>query len=372
MARLDLNEVKSAAWGNWDNILSSLAPALHPALARPGKHVDCPNPSHGGKNDFRLHKDYVETGGAICTCNKRMNNGFSVLMWINGWDFKTALFEVAEVLGFDTSNPTPRPRIPVDIEELERKKREKEKKRKVNDEKIQTALNRVWQETLPAEHPDAEPLRLYMVRRGLPSINIPETLRFHPNLPYWEDDSLTGYWPAIVALVQAPDGSPVTLHRIFLDKSGNKAPVLTPKKLMPRPSFRTLSGAAIRLGPASKTMGLTEGVETGLAVQTATGMSVWATITAVLMEQWINSDVTDFVCVYADKDISETGHNSASVVVQKLSEKGCQAVGLLPSMAIPSGKSIDWLDVFNTNGTDAIPNYKKVQQLLLNAERKRT
>ena len=123
--RLDYNEVQSAAWGNWDSILAALAPALHPALARPGKHVDCPNPSHGGKNDFRLHKDYVETGGAICSCNKRMSNGFSVLMWINNWDFKTTLYEVGEYLGFDTTGRDPLKKPSIDYAEIERKKEEK-------------------------------------------------------------------------------------------------------------------------------------------------------------------------------------------------------------------------------------------------------
>ena len=39
-----------------------------------------------------------------------------------------------------------------------------------------------------------------------------------------------------------------------------------------------MGGGAVRLAPAAETLVLAEGVETGLAVQQATGLPTWATL----------------------------------------------------------------------------------------------
>lgn len=367
MPRLDLAEVKSAASGRWDLLLSSLAPDLHPALQRPGKHVDCPN--HGGKNDFRLFKDYNETGGGICTCHTS-SDGFSLLMWVNGWDFKTCLYAVAKQLGFDTTGTKKdyRPRLP-DPAESDRRNQDRLEEQTKEDEKSKATLNRIWQESLPGNEPDAEPMRLYLVRRGLAARGIPPTLRFHPNLPYAEDGKITGYWPAMIALVQAPDGQAITLHRTYLTYEGHKAPVESPKKLMAYPSDRKLKGAVIRLGAAESVLGVTEGIETGLAIQQSTNMPVWVSVSAILMEQMEVPKSIEMVCVYADKDRSETGRNSAAVLVQRMWEQGKQATGLIPTHVIPDAhKGIDWLDVFNQVGPSSIPNSRRVKELLYRAD----
>ena len=62
-------------------------------------------------------------------------------------------------------------------------------------------------------------------------------VRFHPALGYWQrndrdEAELIGRFPAMVALVTAADGMPVTVHRTYLTADGRKAPVTEPKKLM--------------------------------------------------------------------------------------------------------------------------------------------
>jgi phage/plasmid primase-like uncharacterized protein len=366
VAKLDIDEIRAAARGRWGSILYSLAPHLAPALERPGKHVDCP--IHKGKNDFRVFKDYEETGGAVCTCNQHMKDGFSVLMWANCWDFKSALYAVADYLGFDTTGKTHQYDWRKNLahqEQIDRRMAEKKQEQEKEDERCRIYLNRIWQETIPATEREAEPLRLYLARRGLSAQSIPKTLRFHRNLSYAEDGKVIGSFPAIIALVQAPDGSPVTLHRIYITADGKKAPVAEPKKLMAYPSNKTLKGAAIRLGLAGSVLGVTEGVETGLAIQQATGMPVWASISAVLMEQIEIPDTVELACIYADKDRSETGHNSALKLITRLWQQGVRAVGMKPDSSIPeSEKGIDWLDIFVQHGPDAIPNYQRAQSLL--------
>ena len=93
--RLDVREVRALADGHWDHVFAMLAPSLTAAMERPGRH--CPCPVHGGTDAFRLYRNYAENGACVCnTCGAR-RDGFATLMWVNGWDFKTALSRVAEV-----------------------------------------------------------------------------------------------------------------------------------------------------------------------------------------------------------------------------------------------------------------------------------
>ncbi len=103
----------------------------------------------------------------------------------------------------------------------------------------------------------------------------------------------------------------ITLHRIYLTKDGLKAPVESAKKTMPIPYGQTLSGAAIRLGPAGSSLGMAEGVETALAVMTATGQVCWATTTAVLLQQVVLPPQVQRITIWADNDESNTGLKSA-------------------------------------------------------------
>ncbi|RSE57577.1 DNA primase [Alcaligenes faecalis] len=97
------DEVRAQAEGNWLVILSHLAKQLEPALRRPGKHVLCPihgsNKRNGGGDGFRLFKDAHRTGGGICnTCGPK-HDGFELLKWVNGWDFRHCLKAVGDAIG---------------------------------------------------------------------------------------------------------------------------------------------------------------------------------------------------------------------------------------------------------------------------------
>ncbi|WP_052465114.1 DUF7146 domain-containing protein [Geoalkalibacter subterraneus] len=368
---LDADEVRREARGRWESILSSLASGFDPALQRVGKHVDCPMPSHGGKNDFRFFKDVAETGGAICSCGK-WGDGFALLMAKNGWSFPDALQEVGSYLGLtdqkEREERAKRRNDPREQERLAKERAEKEAKRKKDDQTLRRGLNEVWSNSVAIDHPQAEPARLYLARRGLKVRNLPQTLRCHPYLPYYEEGEKIGVFPALVAMVQAPDGAPVTLHRIYLTDEGFKAPVPSPKKLMAYPSDRTLRGAAIRLGPLTKerTLGVAEGIETALAVQQGSDeMPVWATISASILENFEPPSEVVLLCIWADKDRSEAGQKAAKELKKKV---GIQAVGLLPGEPIPENKkSIDWLDIVAKYGFSGIYSLKSIKQLIKKA-----
>lgn len=96
--KVDVQGVLNQAQGQWLGILSQLAPVLEQAIAKKGHHVPCP--LHGGKDGFRLFKDVDLTGGGVSNKDGVMPNGIALLQWVNGWDFKTALMAVADVIHY--------------------------------------------------------------------------------------------------------------------------------------------------------------------------------------------------------------------------------------------------------------------------------
>jgi hypothetical protein len=349
-------EVRPLAIGRWEEILSALAPQLTPALDRKGRHVPCP--VHGGKDGYRVFKDVQSTGGSVCNTCGVFADGFATLMWANGWDFMTALNAVAEYLNICHVSVTPPRRQQKSSSKLDNDEE--------NDEKRQ-ALNRVWNESIAILDRDAEPARLYLARRGI-SIPLPETLRFHPSLAYYDGNKKTGEYPAIVAMVSGAEGNPVTIHRTYLTKDGKKAPVESPKKLMSYPKDRKIIGGAIRLVDPGPVLAVAEGLETALAVMEGTGLPVWCAVNALLLEHFVPPPGVERVVVFADKDRSTEQHprghgqEAARRLVQRLWEMGIKASAIVPAGEIPAGqKSLDWLDILNRDGLAGFPTVQSIE-----------
>ena len=76
---IEARGVRERAAGRWIDMLAALAPALVPALSRPGRHVPCP--VHGGTRGFRLFRDVDDTGGGVCNTCGTFPDGFALLMW---------------------------------------------------------------------------------------------------------------------------------------------------------------------------------------------------------------------------------------------------------------------------------------------------
>lgn len=102
---LDKKQVKAAASGRWEAIFRQLAPQLMPAIESSPRHApECPMPGHQsrgkdhGKGKFRLPADYRQDGKAICTCG-HWNDGFALLMALNGWSFAETVQKVGVAVG---------------------------------------------------------------------------------------------------------------------------------------------------------------------------------------------------------------------------------------------------------------------------------
>ncbi len=121
-------------------------------------------------------------------------------------------------------------------------------------------LNSVWLAAKSISQND--PVDCYLKARGIVLVNHPSVLRFHPSLPYYDEEKkLVGYFPAMVALVQANNGHGVTIHRTYLGNSC-KANVPKPKKLMMPIRPGATRGAAIKLFQSiNGKLVLAEGIE---------------------------------------------------------------------------------------------------------------
>jgi phage/plasmid primase-like uncharacterized protein len=348
-AYYNYEDIKQHARGQWHGILLTLAPQLQEALEKAPRHVCCP--VHGGQDGFRLHKDYVENGGAVCNTCGAFPSGFRVLQWLTGWDFPQTLGAVSELLGLDNGTPVPLP-VPVTKNTSNASAGQKQA-----DEKIRQRLRQTWQDAVSIKDEWAKPARRYLMRRGISPATMESTrCKCHPNLAYFEiGRGVVGRFPALLTMLCDHQGNAITIHRTYLTLEGFKAPVENPKKTMSYPSFRKLTGALARLGELENgTIGLAEGIETALAVWEATGQVCWAATSAALLEATILPHNIRQVVVWADNDLKKAGQKAALRLAERLIREGRKVKVQIPDRPAEQ-KSWDWNDVLTNQGLGGFP-----------------
>ncbi|MDD5395500.1 MAG: toprim domain-containing protein [Thiothrix sp.] len=356
-------ELKPMAAGRWESIIARLAPQLGQAIERLPHHVPCP--VHGGVDGFRLFKDFNDTGGGVCNTCGIKHDGYTLLMWANGWDFKTthsALQDVLLVRGGNITLP------PVTTKPAVKKVKE------TDVEDIRDSLNHVWKDSVTLSSPEARPARRYFANRGITNVDYrkidSKMIRFVPLLDYFEEDEKTGKhrstgkYPAIVTMVCDANGRPSTIHRTYITPEGTKAPVQSPKKLMRHCAEDLFGAMQIAVIGKSKVLAVTEGIETALAVMSVFNVPAWAAGNAYLLENFAPPKGVDVV-IYADKDQPSKQHpdghgqSSAKLLLKRLWTEGIKASIKLPDSEIPHGKkSVDWHDV--VSGVIQAPTKKTV------------
>lgn len=364
MSKLDIyieytNKVRSDASGRWDLVLARLVPEIKEAIDKPGRHVTCP--FHGGKRDFRVHRDVALEGKCYCTCAPGSNDGrghwdgFAMIQHARGWDFNKTVEEVDAVIGGKGCVPIPNTPI----------HRITPEEQAMKNEKWIRNMQRWWKESVPLDHRSATPARRFLQSRQLGQIIMPlEDLAFHPALDYYDEDfKLVGRFPAMLAIVRMPDGRVSTVHRTYLTPEGGKAfPGDQARKQYKSPTTHPVQGAAIRL---DKTVGpvlnLAEGIESALAARAITEQATWSTLNKELLRMVRVPAQVKIVTIWADRDRSYGGQEAALALMDRLRSEGKSAVVMMPPFSIPDDKkSVDWNDVVASLGLQNTRNHFEV------------
>ena len=196
-ARIDA--VKQRAHGRWSEVLA--AAGIEERILR---HRNGPCPSCGGTDRFQYTDKFGEGNYHCRQCGP--GGGFKLLQAVRGVDFHAALCKVERCLGM----------LPAAVSEAVAPAAPGERMRRL--------VQRIWDEARPVVAGDE--VDRYLSGRGLTLSRHPPVLRFHPSLGYFEKGAdgksrQIAAYPAMLALIQAPDGQAVTLHRTYL-RDGRK------------------------------------------------------------------------------------------------------------------------------------------------------
>jgi len=310
--------------GQWVGILKSLGiDANH----LKNKHGPCP--VCGGKDRFRFDD---KGGRGTFFCNEcRAGDGITLLRLYHGWDFVTAIGQVSSVLGVTVKSEchANNPKCMGDVlTEVVRGIESPQSDAAAMNYRRQK-LEKTWHATQPIKAND--PVDCYFQARGIKLTAFPEILRFHPSLPYYDEDGkFSGLLPALVGLVQDEKGQAVTLHRTYLG-DGCKANVLKPKKLMSAVIPGASSGAAIKLyEPVDGKLVLTEGIETAFAIHISIQLPVWATVSANGMERVVLPSHVKEVTIAIDNDVSGRGQEAGAKLAERLLSEGRKVTRIMP------------------------------------------
>lgn len=223
-------------------------------------------------------------------------------------------------------------------------------------QKVQTVRS-VWQEGRPIAGTLAE---AYLRSRSIDFSDWPASLRFHPQLRYSLDKPGPNcrYFPALICGVQAVDRKLIALWQIFLDpETGGKAKLRDGESA--KLGFGPAAGGAVRLGPVTPTLRVTEGVETAMGVRHLTKgtASVWATLSTSGMIGFQIPEGVERLEIYADGDrhrlnrrtgavAKPPGIKAAEQLAERARSEGVEAV------VFPSPEPDDWLDVWQARKAD--------------------
>lgn len=325
--RRDFAQLGDQCRNKWPSILDALGIEVDPS----GKHGPCP--VCGGKDRFRFdNKD--GRGTWICGGACGAGDGIALVILKRHTDFKEAAQLIREVLGEATEAPAP-------------------KRRELTPEQVKRALNELWLGSAVIGLDDAG---RYLRSRGLEG-PFPNALRFNPSVRVTDCPGITTL-PAMVAMVTAPDGTPVNIHRTYLQNS-RKAAIAEPRRMMPV-ATKMPDGSAIRLGQVSDgRLGIAEGIETALHATRRTGIPCWSAINSTMLEKFQPPADVRELHIFGDHDAKFGGQAAAFRLAHRIATRpNPPAVFIhIPGFTIdPRACGLDWADdqpAFNEERTAA-------------------
>lgn len=299
--------LRDAASGRWRSILTVLG---MPERALSGKHGPCP--MCGGRDRFRF--DDKEGRGTYFCSGCGAGDGVQLAMGITGMGFADVAREIERIVG-TAPKSSPKPE-------------------RTAADKV-AVLRRVFKESVPIERGDQA--CSYLAGRGLALYDLPLSIRLHPGMRYLDNGSSLGTFPAMLATVTDSAGRAVSMHRTYL-QDDHKAPVPAAKKLM---QGLPLTGAAIRLTPVSRSLGIAEGIETALAAAELFEVPTWSCISTAGIETFDPPEGVEHIVIFADHDENFAGQAAAYRAAHRLALRGFEVEVCIPPAAG------DWLDELN-------------------------
>lgn len=201
---------------------------------------------------------------------------------------------------------------------------------------------RIWRESSPLSGAAASYLRF----RGLDP-TFAEDLRSAPSLRYPTGQS----FPALLGRVEDASMTGIGVWRIYVKINGDgKAPVDEPKLGLGR-----FMGGAVRLGGIASEIGVTEGIETAVAVRQlihsliGRKTPVWAALSASGLAALELPPEVQSIRIYADADPERLrrreikpspGMKAAAALAERAIAKGVRVIVEEPPVGM------DWLEVF--------------------------
>lgn len=302
-------------------------------------------PFHGESNPS-FHADDRRGRYKCFTCGASGDH-FRFFTELDGVSFPRAIEIVADLAGVRLPDARPeteeekRRRQQMDADRQRRREQDEARRAQETAEKVETVRG-IWSEGSPI---DGTLAQAYLRGRGIPYMDWPPSLRFHPGLLF---EGVRH--PALICGVQDKARKLVALWRIFLTVEGKALTGSDGRKV--KLGFGPAGGGAVRLAPASEEILVCEGVETGFGVGCLTGWKkpVWPLLSTSGMIGWDPPEGVRKVVIYSDGDRhkvrkdGKVGDPPGCVAAEKLRER-------LTAMKIdvivhepPAGT--DWLDVW--------------------------
>lgn len=324
------DEVRARVTGRWDHVLPALG--IDAAFLR-DKHGPCPG--CGGKDRFR-YDDKEGRGTFFCSGMNGAGDGFDLLAHVHGWDGKTAMERVAEVLGIAAGAPVDQRVLQQAAAEARVRHDVEASARQAAEAKAAERATSLWQRAKPApfEHGylqakgiAAEGVRLLPAGRGMP-----ETL--------------------LVPLFDA-DGRLWSVQRIYAEGGADGQPVTWSKRHLKDGRKR---GCFLLLGTPGARVLVCEGYATGVSLYACSGLAVavafdaggLATVAGILRERWPSADVV----VAADNDAFKEGNPGLTAARRAADRAGVRVA--FPIFQDHEGRWKDWNDLHQRGGADEV------------------
>ena len=173
----------------------------------------------------------------------------------------------------------------------------REKAPRVGEDQARAAMKWQWQNALPLNGSD--PASLYLSRRAITIAPASNVVRYAASMPDYDPKTKAKvYRPAMLSRFTSDDRG--IIHVTFLTPDGQKADTPIVKRFFA--GAKVPQGGSVRLGPPSKVMGVSTGMETSLSAMQRAGMPVWAVLNDVALLKFNPPGICEELTIFGDAD----------------------------------------------------------------------